>query len=178
MAAVKHLRPTLIAALVALLLVVTGGAFYLYDKQRQSDIAQARASLDRGIALFQEKKYREALTLLQGIPDGKISDWRLPYYVATSQVMLKDYSTAAPILEKALALNPRETRILFELGVVYFKLGKLSLSKAYFGSVVEIDPDNKDAKGLMDIMAELERKQTGDTQIDPPKDDTTAVDDQ
>ena len=43
-------------------------------------------------------------------------------------------------------------------------VGKLALSKGYFASVVEIDPTNEEAKGLMDIMANLERSQPGNTE--------------
>jgi tetratricopeptide (TPR) repeat protein len=108
--------------------------------------------------LFRTNKFAESLEVLQGIPEGVLDDWHLPYYTATAMVMLKDYESAVPELEKALALNPQETVILFELGVVYYKLGKLALSKGYFASVVEIDPSNEEARGLMDIMANLERQ--------------------
>ena len=87
-------------------------------------------------------------------------------------VMLRDFEEAVPELEKALALNPQEPLILFELGVVYFKLGNIAMSKAYFASVVEIDPSNAEAKGLMDIMANLERQQSGHSQPEPEADKT------
>jgi hypothetical protein len=41
--------------------------------------------------------------------------------------------------------------------VAYFKLGNLKLAKGYFASVLEINPNDEQAKGLMDIMAKLER---------------------
>ena len=47
---------------------------------------------------------------------------------------------------------------MFALGVAYFKLGNLALSKAYFAAVLQINPGNEEAKGLMDIMARLERQ--------------------
>ena len=153
-----------IAALITAL--AAGWGLNLYNLQKQEKQQQAIASLDKGIALFHEEKYAESLDLLQSIPDDTIVDWHLPYYTATAHVMLKDYQAAAPILEEALAINPQETQIMFELGVVYFKLGKLNLSKSYFAAVVEIDPSNEDAKGLMDIMANLERQQPGADQAD------------
>jgi hypothetical protein len=52
----------------------------------------------------------------------------------------------------------------------------LSLSKAYFASVLELDPGHEEAKGLMDIMASLERTQPGEAQEDAPG-DSTGVDD-
>jgi tetratricopeptide (TPR) repeat protein len=165
--------------IVALALVVAfavGGGFYLYNEKQQMTEQQASASLDQGIALFREKKYPEALELFLSIPDGVITDWHLPYYTATAQVMLKDYQPAALKLEEALVLNPQEPQILFELGVVYYKLGKLGLSKGYFASVLEIDPTNADAKGLMDIMANLERKQPGASNEETPQSDISGAD--
>ena len=151
----------LIAVAVLIILISFGGLFHLYNTVQQEKEQRAITSLDQGIALFHEKKYAESLEELQSIPDGVIEDWHLPYYSASAHVMLKDYQAAVPLLEEALALNPQETLVLFQLGVVYFKLGKLGLSKGYFATVVEIDPTNEEAKGLMDIMANLERQQPG-----------------
>jgi tetratricopeptide (TPR) repeat protein len=147
-----------VLALLAMILAM-GGLFNRYNVQQQEAEQRALTVLDQGISLFHEKRYAEALAELQGIPDGVLQDWHLPYYTASAHVMLKDYQPAATKLEEALVLNPQETLILFELGVVYFKLGNLGLSKGYFASVVEIDPTNEEAKGLMDIMANLERQQ-------------------
>ena len=158
--------------IVALLLALaTGGFLHLYNTQQEVTEQQAITSLDQGIALFRGKKYAESLEILQGIPDGVIRDWHLPYYTATAHVMLKDYESAAPILEKALELNPQETKIMFELGVVYYKLGNLALSKGYFGSVIALDPSNAEARGLMEIMANLERQQPGAAVKASSKDD-------
>ena len=168
-------KGTRILFLVAGLAILTaiGGWIYLFNEEKQVTEQRAMASLDRGITLFREKKYAESLEILQGIPDGVLDDWHLPYYTATAMVMLKDYQPAALKLEEALALNPQGTEILFELGVVYFKLGNLGLSKGYFASVVEIDPGNEEAKGLMDVMANLERIQPGANQENTAGDDDT-----
>lgn len=171
------LSMTLSVLIILVILAVSGGALYLFNENKQVTEQQALASLDQGIALFREKKYEESLDVLQAIPDGVIRDWHLPYYTATAHVMLKDYESAAPILEQALLLNPEEVQILFELGVVYFKLGNLALSKAYFASVVEIDPSNEEAKGLMDIMANLERQQPGANQEENSGDNNNGAED-
>ena len=74
-------------------------------------------------------------------------------------MMLKDYASAAQQLEQALTLKTDDVGTLFALGVVYYKLGNLKLSKSYFALVLEINPNDEHAKGLMDIMARLERQQ-------------------
>jgi len=171
----KKSRPIPYVVAALLLVLAAGGFFHLYNTGQQETRQQASTSLDRGIMLFREKKYIESLEKLQSIPSGVIQDWHLPYYTASAHVMLKQYQPAALQLEKALVLNPQETLILFELGVVYYKLGKLGLSKGYFASVIEIDPTNEEAKGLMDIMANLEREQPGATQEETSKDADTEV---
>jgi Flp pilus assembly protein TadD len=72
--------------------------------------------------------------------------------------MLKDYVTATERLERSLALAPRDTGTLYALGVASFKLGNLKLARGYFASILEINPNDEQAKGLMDIMANLERQ--------------------
>ena len=157
-------RTILLVVAALVLTAAAAGLSHLYNTKQEEIRQEAVTSLDQGIALFREKKYAESLEVFQGIPDGVIEDWHLPYYTATAMVMLKDYQPAALKLEEALLLNPQETAILFELGVVYFTLGKLGLSKGYFASVIEIDPTNEEAKGLMNIMANLERNQPGNTE--------------
>ena len=165
----RSFRLGLYLAVVVVLLLSIAGFLHLYNTNQQEIRERAVESLDRGITLFRQNKHSESLEELQGIPEGVLDDWHLPYYTATAMVMLKDYESAVSELEKALALNPQEPVILFELGVVYFKLGKLALSKGYFASVVEIDPANEEARGLMDIMANLERQQLQENVDEPVK---------
>ena len=80
------------------------------------------------------------------------------YDQGSENIQLKDYTSALESLEQAHVLNPRDTGTLFALGVVYYKLGNLKLAKSYFASVLEINPNDEQAKGLMDMMAKLERQ--------------------
>ena len=115
--------------------------------------------MEKGIALFEQERYEEALTRLQEIHEGEFPDWRVPYYIGSSHMMLQGYEQAAQSLEQALALNSQQTGVLYALGVTHYKLGNLGLAKAYFAAVLNIDPSDQHAKGLMDIMADLERQQ-------------------
>ncbi len=137
--------------------VVAGG--YKYQAERQRQAAEALIQLQEGINQFTEERFEEAVQTLRGIPDGALDDWRIPYYTGASLIRLAEYESAALVLEEALAMNNTEKDIPFALGVVYYKLGHLGLSKSYFHTVLEIDPSDKEAKGLMDIMAKLERYQ-------------------
>jgi tetratricopeptide (TPR) repeat protein len=80
------------------------------------------------------------------------------YDQGAEYIQLKDFESAVEILEQAHVLNPEDAGTLYALGVAYYKLGNLKLAKAYFTSVLEINPNDEQAKGLMDIMARLERQ--------------------
>lgn len=149
-----------IGAVALMLVVITVSAIYAY-RINQEKQANALLLMEQGITQFKQKQYETALETLRSIPQAVVEDWRLPYYTGSTLVKLKDYESAAVSLEEALILNSNEKDIPFALGVVYFKLGNLSLSKSYFHSVLELDPGNQDARGLMDIMAKLERQRLG-----------------
>jgi len=156
--------------------VVTGGYQYRVEQQRQGE--EALALFETGVAQFNQKQYEAAAKTLRSIPEGTIQDWRPHYYLGATLVQLKDYTAAVVSLEEAFSLNEEEESIAFALGVAYFKMGNLGLSKSYFHATLQINPDNADAKGLMDIMANLERNQPGETAADvtPPdesKEDTS-----
>ena len=80
------------------------------------------------------------------------------YHQGSELILSKDYEAAADKLEQALVLSKEDTGTLYALGVVYYKLGNLKLAKGYFAAMLEINPNDETAKGLMDIMAGLERK--------------------
>ena len=149
-----------LALVVAIIAVITVDRMNGLEKDRQ--LENATLSINQGIEEFQQKQYQQSLETLGGISEDEHQDWHINYYMGSSLIMLKDYEPAAVELEKALVLNGEESVILFALGVVYYKMGNLSLSKAYFGKVLEVDPDNDDARGLMDIVANLERQQQDD----------------
>ena len=111
-----------------------------------------------GIGHYEREEYEMALEALRQVPDGQAETVRARYYEGSSYMMLKDYEAAIVSLESALALDPKNMGVLYALGVAYFKLGNLAVAKGYFGAVLEINPNDEQAKGLMDIMAKLERE--------------------
>lgn len=149
-------KPALIAGLLVTLAVVAAAVFWTqYQNEEPSSLAGA--ALEQGIAYFDQKQYEEALAELQPIADAGTENWRVHYYLGSTQLMLKDYPAAAAALEQSLALLPDEPGTLYALGVAYYKQGNLKLAKAYFGAVLEINPNDQHAKGLMDIMSKLEQ---------------------
>jgi tetratricopeptide (TPR) repeat protein len=158
-----------IGGLVTVLLIAVAFWGYTEWSNKQKLTVPSDQSLDAGIVLFNQKKYLEALEVFENIPAGAPDEWWARYYQGSTYIMLKDYSSATTYLEQALILSPTQTRIMHALGVAYFKLGNLQMSKAYFVAVLEVDPGDEEAKGLMDIMDKLEQQQsTKDKQVPEP----------
>jgi tetratricopeptide (TPR) repeat protein len=152
------LKTKLLTGLGLLLLLAGVAAFLGFRPDFGGDKRQAQETLESGISLFNQKQYVEALSALEQVPAGSPQEARAFYYRGSAQIMLKDYESAVRELEQALALEPGDAGTLYGLGVAYFKLGNLKLSKSYFAAVLEINPNDEQARGLMDIMAKLERQ--------------------
>lgn len=151
-------RPAKWVTGAVLLLAIAALLWFWYAGAQSRTAARHEAILGQGIALFEQKDYAGALQELETIPPDRIHDWRVPYYAGSSQMMLKDYEAAAASFEYAMELKPDEAGTLYALGVVWYKLGNLKLSKAYFAQVLVLNPNDEQAKGLMDVMSKLEQQ--------------------
>lgn len=155
----KISRKWFIAVIGLVLVAAVVASGYVYRVQQHRETIERQALASEGIAQFRNEQYEKSLQTLRRIPEDSNKDWRVPYYIGSALIQLKQYELAVVQLEKAHSLNTNDQNIPFALGVTYYKLGNLSLSKAYFSTVLKIDPTNDEAKGLMDIMANLERNQ-------------------
>jgi len=152
------LKKNLVIGAGALLLLAGVLWFVVLQPEREVVTYPADELLADGIGHFDRQEYDLALEVLRKVPDGQAETARAKYYEGSSHMMLKDYEAAVVSLESALALDPRNTGVLYALGVAYYKLGNLAVAKGYFGAVLEINPNDEQAKGLMDTMAKLERQ--------------------
>lgn len=157
-------RNTLIVVTFVIIALAVGAYFY---KNHQADAArvalQAEQILEEGVGLYGQDRFREAIQVLSTIPKDAPADWRVPYYTGMAQLQLRNFEAAAGSLEASVELDSTQIAPLFALGVTYFKLGNLGMSKSYFAAVLEIDPGNEEARGMMNTMAGLERVQPNDS---------------
>lgn len=153
----NKLKLILMSSAGALLILSIVLWVYIPQLSQQNNVKNSEELVTSGINLYKQKKYNEALEILQQIPSGSMQEAKVRYYQGSAYMMLKDYESAVIHLEQVLALNNKDIGVLYALGVAYYKLGNLKLAKGYFASVLEINPNDKQAKGLMDIMAKLER---------------------
>ena len=158
------MKNNLAIAAGALLLMVGALWFFVLQPEREVVAYPPAELLADGVGHYERQEYDMALEVLKQVPEGRAEKARALYYEGSSYVMLKDYESATVPLEQGLALNPRDTGVLYALGVAYFKLGNLSLAKGYFAVLLEINPNDEQAKGLYDTMARLERQSVAESE--------------
>jgi tetratricopeptide (TPR) repeat protein len=157
----KHKLNVMLISGAGVLLILSVAIWFLVPQpNQQNEAIKIEGLLQSGIKLFKEKKYNETLETLALIPSGSAQETRARYYQGSAYIMLKDYESAIGYLEQALTLDGKDVGVLYSLGVTYYKLGNIKLAKSYFASVLEINPNDEQAKGLFDIMAKLERNST------------------
>ena len=150
-------------------IAVAAVAYWMLVQQpaRQAEAVRVEeALLASGVQLYNEKQFEKALQVFERVQGETDRAAKARFYQGNAHILLKDYASAAEQLEKSLSLNDRDADTRFALGVVYFKLGNLKLARAYFASVLEIEPESdrdrerrEEAAGLMDIVAGFERQQ-------------------
>jgi tetratricopeptide (TPR) repeat protein len=164
----KNIHKIMVAGFGVVLSLLVAIAVNMYQSEQRDKAQQNHLILDEGIALYEQGKYSEALHKLETIEFEVTQDWQVPYYKGAASVRLKDYPAAATYLEQAISLNSSNTQTLYLLGVVYFKLGNLKLSEGYFTATLELDPTHDEARGLMGVMSDLQKRQEKPTQPENP----------
>ena len=154
----KNINKIIIAGLSIILAAAAVLSINVYKSSQQKKLAQEQFVLNKGMNLYRQGQYEEALQTLQSTSDTS-RNWEIQYYKGAASVRLKDYPAAATYLDRAHSLNTSDTQTLYLLGVVYYKLGKLKLSEAYFAATLELDPTHEEAKGLMGVMSDLQKYQ-------------------
>ena len=163
----NKLKIILISGAGALLILSLALWFLVVQPYQQNQAKQAEELLASGINLYNEKKFNETLETLARIPSGSAEEAKVRYYQGSAHMMLKDYESAVDYLGQAHRLSSQDIGTLYGLGVAYYKLGKVKLAKSYFASVLEINPQDEQARGLLDIMARLERNSAAKSESEP-----------
>ena len=147
-------------------------------------VQPADHALRAGIELFGQRDYEAAIDMLRQVPKGSESESAAKYYEGSAQLMLRNLDAAFEILQQAQLLAPEDPHILYALGVASFKVGNLKLAKGYFSSVLNIPPADegdrelhKQAKGLLDSLAGMERRQAEEADSPSDAEDQPGTDD-
>lgn len=102
------------------------------EQARQLDPRSAEVHAAAGEAYRVQGRGGDAKTELQTAMDLAPDDWRWPYLLAALEIDAGDFKAAESNLKIALEKTPDNARVLYNMGLVYRKQGKLEeAGKAY-----------------------------------------------
>lgn len=125
----------------------------LNAKAMSPQVAEIRNSLgaillDGGQIAQAEDEFREALRL-----DSKFEPARCN--LAKLLHRSKRFVEAGSIYQELLRENPNDQSILLNFGLILFEIGDSSRAAEIFAKLLEIDPENQDAKRAQSLVSEL-----------------------
>jgi len=117
---------------------------------------------ERANNFYQRTEYKESLAVLESVHSKDAATLQL---TGQNFYMLGEYKKASEALEKAVALDPNNAKLVYWLGRVYGRRaetanpfqapGLASKTRQMFERAVQLDPTNKDALGdLLDYYLE------------------------
>jgi peptidoglycan/xylan/chitin deacetylase (PgdA/CDA1 family)/uncharacterized caspase-like protein len=115
----------------------------------------SRTHNDRGMALFKEKKYQDALQEFVAATKLDPSNALAANNVGYMYYKLEQFKEAASWFERAIALDPRRAIAYANLGDTYFKLERKLEAKSAFEKYLEILPNSKYAEAVRNKMNQL-----------------------
>jgi len=95
--------------------------------------------------LFQNNRYQEAVTLLEGALTHALEFKELYHYLSQAQFALKDYSKAAKYIRMALTTEPENVVFLNQLGISLKESQQFDEATKVYNQIIKLDPDNKAA---------------------------------
>jgi len=150
-----NLDPERMKQLAALGYVVSASTASLAGASEQGadpkDKIQTVNTIRQLESLFAEKRYEEAIPLLQALSTQLPDMAMVPYKLAQCYIGLGEYDKAAPPLRKALQLNPDLTAAQMDLGKILLRTGDFDGAAAAFEGVVAKTPTILEAQLLLEI---------------------------
>lgn len=115
-------------------------------------LSAASPEFDRAREYYQRTQYKQALNILEKLPNKDAETYRL---IGQAHYGAADYKEATEALEKAAKLAPKNSAIQSWLGRAYGRRAETSFpltapsyagkARAAFEKALELDPDNRDA---------------------------------
>ena len=116
---------------------------------------ESRREVDRGMGLFREKRYPEAVqafaTALKYKPDNVLAANNLGF----TYVKMDQLPEAITWYEKTLVLDPMRALAYANLGDAYAKVGRIDDAKRAYTRFLELRPDHKLAPAVRERLANL-----------------------
>jgi tetratricopeptide (TPR) repeat protein len=114
-----------------------------HEKPRDEKIPSKRGEIYKNIALIlvEKGKTAEAITAVQDARKVSPDDESLLFTEMDLYLKLKDFDTYSKLVNEALAKDPNNADLVFNLGVIAGNADKLEEAQKYYKKAIEIKPD-------------------------------------
>ena len=121
-------------------LAVTSGS---HSKAREEKIPSKRGEIYKNLALILKEKGKtaEALTAIQDARKENPGDDSLITTEAELYLNNKDFDNYTRLINEALAKNPNNADLVYNLGVISSNANKLDEAQKYYKRAIELDPN-------------------------------------
>lgn len=118
-------------------------------KDQPSNIQlQINKHMEKGNALFREKKYKESLDEFMAVNKLNASSALVTNNIGYVYYKMGQYEKSLPWFEKTFALDPRRSVAYANLAEAYFKLNRKSDAKRALAKYLELAPNSRYASEI------------------------------
>ncbi|RYD57314.1 MAG: hypothetical protein EOP56_08365 [Sphingobacteriales bacterium] len=122
-------------------LICSSLAFFSPDLHAQNGLKDSRELITKGIKLFDEKKYKEALTYFSQVPEGDTNFSTAKYEVALAYLADSSFERSKQVSLEALKLPESDRRqLLYLVAHAYDYMGKTDSAVYYYDSLARTYP--------------------------------------
>lgn len=132
-----------------------------HEKPRDEKLDSKRGEIYKNIALIlvQQGKTEEAKTAISDARKSNPKDETLALTEMDLYLKIKDYPEYTRLVNEALANNPTNVDLIYNLGVINAESGKLDEAQKYYKKALEIDPNYFNANlNLAELMLRADEK--------------------
>lgn len=125
-------------------LMVRSGS-YIKPETKSTDSKQATIVKNIALILKQQGKTDEAIAAMKEARKSNPKDLNLILNEADLYIQLKEMDKFGELMNEAIALDPNNPTLYYNLGVVNFNEGRVEEAKGYYRKAIELKPDYSDA---------------------------------
>ncbi len=120
--------------------------------QLQPDLLEAQQSL--GLLLVQNRKYKDAITILRPLANADPANEAVVLSLAESYVRIENIEEAKNILYTTLALRPNTPSLLHPLAFLHFQSGELEEAIKYLDQAIKVKrlPEILNSRGVLSVV--------------------------
>lgn len=162
---ISGFKPIHLLILCGLMLLVTSCAVTNTNFGRSKKIMEAGANIsidadvqadfDTAVVFLKEKKYYEAITLLEKVTKRADRHTAPLINLGLAYVAIGDFKKAEERLKAALALNPRHLVANSEVGLLYRKIGRFQEAKSAYETALHASSQYQPARKNLGILCDV-----------------------